>query len=145
MKAPKLWTLALLAFLLVSLVLLSGCLGQENASSNNRTIEDVTLEEAFTLIEDNRSNPDFVIIDLRTAAEYASGHIEKAINLDYNSENFEDELDELDKDKTYLIYCQTDQLSGKVLDMMEKLGFREVYNLLGGIAWWKKVKLPTVK
>ena len=137
--------MALLVLLVVPLVLLGGCFNQEAANPATQIIEDITLEEAFALIEDNRGNQDFIIIDVRTPEEYASGHIERAINLDYYSETFADELNQLDKEKTYLIYCRTDHRSGLALDMMAELGFWEVYNLLGGIEQWEEVKLPTVK
>ena len=136
---------ALLCFLIVPLVLLNGCLSPEDSGPDNQIIEDITLEEAFALMEDNRYDENFVIIDVRTPEEYAGGHIEKAINLDYYSETFADELDQLDKEKTYLIYSRTDQRSGEALDMMAELGFREVYNMLGGIERWGEMKLPTVK
>jgi len=137
--------MALLVLLVVPLVLLGGCFNQEAANPATQIIEDITLEEAFALIEDNRGNQDFIIIDVRTPEEYAGGHIERAINLDYYSETFADELNQLDKEKTYLIYCRTDHRSGLALDMMAELGFWEVYNLLGGIEQWEEVKLPTVK
>jgi rhodanese-related sulfurtransferase len=136
---------ALLCFLVVPVVLLNGCLGLGDLRTNDQIIKDITLEEAFALMEDNRYDENFVIIDVRTPEEYAGGHIEKAINLDYYSEIFADELDQLDKEKTYLLYSQTDQRSGEALDMMAELGFREVYNMLGGIERWEELKLPTVK
>jgi len=138
--------LALLIIFTVPLVSLNSCLSREEETSspeNPQIIEDINLEEAYALIVDNLGNPDFIIIDLRTWEEYKSGHIEKAINLDYESADFADKLNELDKDKAYLIYGQTDQLSGKALDMMAELGFAEVYNLLGGIAHWEQVGLAT--
>ena len=58
-------------------------------------IDDV--EEAYNLIQDNENNPDFVILDVRTPGEFSSGHIEDAVNMDYFSESFRDDLDELDK------------------------------------------------
>ena len=145
MNVAKPGILALLCFLIVPLVLLNGCLGLGDFRPNNQIIEDITLEEAFALMEDNRYDENFVIIDVRTPEEYADGHIEKAINMDYYSETFADELDQLDKGKTYLIYSRTDHRSGEALDMMAELGFREVYNMLGGIVQWEEVNLPTVK
>ena len=145
-KSTKLVILALLIIFTVPLVSLNSCLSREEETSspeNPQIIEDINLEEAYALIVDNLGNPDFIIIDLRTWEEYKSGHIEKAINLDYESADFADKLNELDKDKAYLIYGQTDQLSGKALDMMAELGFAEVYNLLGGIAHWEQVGLAT--
>jgi len=65
------------------------------------------VKDAYTLIQKNKGNPDFVILDVRTPAEFADEHIENAINLDYYSETFRDDLNKLDKTKTYLIYCRT--------------------------------------
>jgi len=100
-------------------------------------IEDITPQEAFTLIKENQDNPDFVIIDVRTPEEFADGYIENAINTDFRSESFRDELNKLDKNKTYLIYCRSGVRSGNALDIMAELNFREVYNVLGGITAWK--------
>ncbi|MFQ6085543.1 MAG: rhodanese-like domain-containing protein [Candidatus Bathyarchaeia archaeon] len=108
-------------------------------------IERVTLEEAYALIQNNAANQNFVIIDVRTPEEYASGHIENAINLDYYSKTFRDELNELDKNKTYLIYCRTGHRSGAALDIMRELGFREVYDMLEGIVRWEAEGLPLTK
>lgn len=134
--------LAVLVSLTAALVLLGACSSDQNP---DQIIEDVTLEEAFTLMEDNQGRDGFVIIDLRSAEEYASGHIEGAINLDYTSTDFSQELDELDRSKTYLLYAYKDDVSGEVLDMMGELGFAEVYNMLGGMERWEKIRLPKVK
>ena len=119
----------------------TGVLGQKEAPTH--IIENITPQEAFTLIEDNRNNPDFVILDVRTPQEFAQGHIAGAIMIDFYSMTFRDDLDALDKDKTYLIYCGSGGRSGKTLDIMEELGFQEVYNLLGGINAWQDAGLPT--
>ena len=46
------------------------------------------------------------------------------------------ELDQLDKDMVILLYCRSGSRSGNTLEMMQELGFREVYNMLGGINRW---------
>jgi rhodanese-related sulfurtransferase len=108
-------------------------------------IENVSPLEALDLIQQNEDNADFVIIDVRTAEEYAQDHIEGAINLDFKSPLFEaDLLSALDKDKTYLIYCHSGNRSGQARDLMEGLDFTEVYNLLGGITAWRDAGLATV-
>ena len=108
-------------------------------------IADITAQEAFTLIQDNQGNPDFVIIDVRTPEEFARGHIENAINLDCQSETFRDELNNLDKDKTYLVYCGVGGRSAGALAIMEELGFMEAYNMLGGISQWQAEGLPVTE
>ena len=96
-------------------------------------------------MQNSKNNPDFVIIDVRTPEEFAEGHIENVINLDYYSETFRDELNKLDKNKMYLIYCRSGNRSGKALNIMEELNFREVYNMSGGIIEWKAKELPITK
>jgi rhodanese-related sulfurtransferase len=131
----------LLLVLLVAAAILSvGC-----AKAPTQIIADSTTQKAFTLIQDNQGNPDFVIIDVRTPEEFVQGHIEKASNLDYQSETFRDELNKLDKDKTYLIYCGSGGRSAGALAIMEELGFMEAYNMLGGISQWQAEGLPVTE
>ena len=130
--------------LFIGVVLTGGCVSTETVSPNQETqiIENITPPEAFTLIQDNQNNPDFVILDVRTPEEFADGHIENAINLDYYSETFRDELNKLDEGKKYLIYCRSGNRSGKALNIMQELNFREVYNMSGGILEWEAEGLP---
>ncbi len=106
---------------------------------------DISPHEAFTSLQNNTGNPDFVILDIRTAEEFESGYIEDAINLDYYNENFRTNLDLLDKGKTYLIYCRSANRTGKTMPIMQELGFEEVYNMSGGINDWKDQGLPVVE
>jgi len=107
--------------------------------------KDITPKEAYTLIEKNKGNPDFVILDVRTPREFGDGHIENAINLDFYSATFRDELNKLDRTKTHLIYCRTGSRGESSLAIMKELGFREVYNISGGITEWKAEGFPTTK
>lgn len=149
--------------LVISTVLTGGCVTEENKSPTQQSqppvteiepptqetptqiIEDITPQEAFTLIQETQNNPDFVIIDVRTPEEFAEGYIENAINIDFYAETFRDELNKLDKDKTYFIYCRSGNRSGSALAIMAELNFREVYNLSGGITAWGREGLPIVK
>lgn len=79
------------------------------------------------------SKEDVVILDIRTPEEYNQGHIEGAVNIDFYSDDFSNQLDELDKTKTYLTYCRSGRRSGLSLETMRDLGFLEVYDLNGGI------------
>ena len=56
--------------------------------------------------------------------------------IDFYSNTFEMELDKLDKNNSYLIYCRTGRRTGLTIDIMKDLGFFEVYNMLGGITQW---------
>ena len=94
---------------------------------------DVSTPDAYALKE---SRPDMVIIDVRTPEEYIAGHLDGAINLDYYSGGFLDRLKSLDKNSTYIVYCRKGIRGGIALEMMRSLGFKEVYNMLGGLALW---------
>ncbi len=100
--------------------------------------KDITPEEADQLIQKKGDNLNFVILDVRTLREYAQGHLVEAENLDFYESDFEDELNKLSREKTYLVYCRTGKRSNKALEMMKELGFYQVYNLIGGIVKWKK-------
>ena len=70
---------------------------------------------------------------MRTREEFTEEYIENATNIDFYSETFWDMLNNLDKHKTYLVYCAVGGRSGSALDIMVELNFKEAYNILGGI------------
>ena len=116
-----------------------------SSSAQQQVVKDITPTEAYELVQKNKGNPNFVIVDVRTQAEFDEERIEGALLIDYYLPNFEDELKKLDKKKTYLVYCRTARRSDDAVQTMKKLGFREVYNMVGGIVSWKAAKLPLVK
>ena len=129
--------------LLLLTALAYGCTGQ--TGSSNQVLEDIGIQEAFELIQSNQGNPDFVIIDIRTPEEFNEGHIENAVNIDFYSETFREDLDKLDKSKTYFIYCRSGNRSGRAMPVMKELGFQEVYNLSAGIKEWIAEGLTVVR
>ena len=130
MSLRNLMVLALSVSLVIGSTLTVGCVRERVA-----IIEDITPQEAFTLIQENEDNPDFVIIDMRTPGEFIEEHIEGAINIDCTNEAFRDELDKLDRNKTYLIYayCACGGVGWNASRTMEELGFKKVCNMWGGI------------
>lgn len=79
---------------------------------------------------------DTVIIDVRTAGEFAGGKIRGARNLDIMSSGFANQVKNLPKDKTYLLYCRSGNRSGQACEIMADLGFEKLKNLSGGIMRW---------
>ena len=130
--------------LILALLVIAIITSMSIGCSIGQVIEDITAQEGFALIQENEGNPDFVIIDVRTPEEFVDGHLEDAINLNINSENFLDELKKLDKDKTYLIYCRSGSRSAQAVAVMEELGYKEVYDM-GGIMDWTAEGFPIVK
>ena len=106
--------------------------------------ESINIQSAYKLIQSNKGNPDFIIIDVRTLEEFNAGHIDKAIVIDYYSPDFKQKLNELERNKQYLIYCRTGGRSAAASKIMKELGFRTVYNMAGGITEWKAEGLPVV-
>lgn len=100
---------------------------------------------AFQLVDSNTSNPDFVILDVRTASEFNADHIANAINIDYYGATFSTELDKLDRSKIYLMHCAGGSRSANVFTMMKNMKFAKVYQLLGGFNGWKAAGYPTDK
>ena len=116
-----------------------------SASGKPRIVRKVTPEEASELIRERGTDPDFIILDVRTPDEYAKGHLDSAVNMDYYEDSFRKEIEELDRKKSYLLYCHSGNRSGKTLDLMRELDFREVYDIRGGIRAWRQKDLPLVK
>lgn len=107
-------------------------------------ITDLGPLESFSLIRDRALDPDFVILDVRTAGEHELARIEGSVNIDYHSATFEAELQKLDRKKTYLLYCLVGIRSREAAKVMERLGFLEVKNIAGGIREWHRRGLPVV-
>jgi rhodanese-related sulfurtransferase len=93
----------------------------------------------------NPSAPPLTVLDVRTADEFNSGHIEGALNLDFKSPDFEKELRALDKEKPYLVHCARGNRSAKARDAMKKLGFTKIYHITDGFESWKAAGGAVVK
>ncbi len=109
--------------------------------TSTKTYEDVSAEEAYEMI---KKNPNVVVIDVRSEEEYRRGHIDGAINIEL-SLNFERDVAKLDKNSTILVYCNTGLKSRVAAELLVRVGFKRVYNLVGGIKEWEARGLPVVK
>ncbi len=83
---------------------------------------------------------DAVILDVRSEAELIDGSIEGHIMIDINSPDFYAQIEELDKEKTYLVYCRSGQRSMRACMELSDEGFEKLYNLAGGIKAWNAYK-----
>lgn len=95
------------------------------------------------LVAARRGSPGFVILDVRTPAEFAAERIEGAVNIDFRSPTFRAEIARLDREATYFLYCRTGNRSGQSLPLFQELGFRDVRHLTRGIVGWKALGNPT--
>ncbi|MGY5353324.1 rhodanese-like domain-containing protein [Wenyingzhuangia sp. IMCC45467] len=77
------------------------------------------------------------LVDVRTAAEYKQGAINKAKNINVLSADFLEKTKQLDKNKPVYLYCRSGKRSQKALKILQKHGFKEVYDLEGGYLNWQ--------
>jgi len=80
----------------------------------------------------------YIIIDVRTSDEFSSGYIKNAINLDFYSETFQNDLLSIDKSLPVILYCRTNNRSTKTANILKENGFKEISVLEGGITDWVK-------
>lgn len=86
-----------------------------------------------------------IILDVRTADEYHSGHLPDAILIDYYKNDFKQQLSKLDKNKPVFVYCASGGRSGSTAEVLSDMGFKQVYDLQGGINAWKREAKKIVK
>lgn len=97
------------------------------------TFEKISASKAKDLVA--QSGDSLKIIDIRTNEEFVAGNIKQSANVDFYG-NFEEEISKLDKNGKYLIYCRSGNRSGQAVQIFEKLGFKEVFDLEGGYNAW---------
>jgi len=86
--------------------------------------------------EDN----DAILLDVRTPMEHQMVRIPNSILIDINDPSFIEEIDKLDKNKSYYVYCRSGNRSFHAGNHMLKVGFEKVYNLEPGIIGWQGKK-----
>ena len=91
------------------------------------------------------SDKTVVVLDVRTPAEFRTGHLPNAVNVDYTTPDFEQQVAKLRKATPYLLHCAVGGRSTKALPVLQKFAFRDVRHLDGGIRAWQDAKLPVVK
>lgn len=92
-----------------------------------------------------KESKEAILIDVRTPAEYAQGHLANAVSIDIYANDFKSRIGKLDKTKPVFVYCKAGSRSGSAVNIMEEMGFKEIYDLSGGIIGWQQANKPTVK
>jgi rhodanese-related sulfurtransferase len=110
-------------------------LSESISSTSVVLLETVSVKEFATYIE----GYDVTRIDVRTSEEFVVGHIENSFNIDFYAEDFTEQLEVLDHNASYAIYCHSGNRSGQTLAIMREQGFTDVVNLDGGIVAWTSV------
>ena len=84
------------------------------------------------------------ILDVRTPDEISRGYIEGAQFVDFYREDFKIEIDSLNKEFAYAIYCRSGKRSSQAMEIMQEFGFENLYNLEGGLIEWTNTGMPVV-
>ncbi|MFV0606215.1 MAG: thioredoxin domain-containing protein [Niabella sp.] len=82
------------------------------------------------------------IIDVRTAEEFATGHLAAAKNMNIDDPDFESSIKTFDKTKPVFVYCLSGGRSAAAVRIMRLEGFKDVYDLQGGLMAWRAANLP---
>jgi len=137
-------------------LLLASCGGDDPATAEDAgtaaeaTVADSATEisgistisvEAAAAITDNPPD-DLVVLDVRTPEEFAEGHLEGAVLVDFYAADFAEQLAALDTDVPYLVYCRSGNRSAQAMGVMEQLGFASAADIDGGIVAWSDAGLP---
>lgn len=86
------------------------------------------------------AKPGVQLVDVRTAAEYAEGHIADAVNIDVTASDFAEKISTLDKERTVALYCRSGRRSKRAAEQAVQMGYK-VVELDGGILSWQgKIK-----
>jgi rhodanese-related sulfurtransferase len=129
----------LLALVMALAVVVAACSGSESTAVT-QSIELVSPAKAAEVIEEQPEG--LVVLDIRTPEEYAEAHLADAIVVDYYAPDFADQLDALDKNVPYVLYCRTGNRSSDAVKTMKSLGFAQVYEIDGGIVNWYEQGFP---
>jgi thioredoxin len=118
---------------LILLFEISSCKGQK--------AEIVKSIDANAFSEQIKATPNAQIIDVRTPEEFESEHIDKAVNADWLNPNFVANASKFDKSKPVFVYCKSGGRSSKASSQLAELGFKNIYELQGGILKWNAAGL----
>ncbi len=127
-----------ISLLSISVILLSSC-------SNGQTQSGKTTLSATDFSSKIKELSGASIIDVRSPEEYAGGHIPGAKNINWNGNDFINDISKLDKNKPVFIYCLSGGRSSSAASHMLADGFKEIYELQGGMMKWRSANLPETK
>lgn len=120
--------------------------------TSNKSGESVEINQQEEIAEDispakfnSLISAKTIVLDVRTLNEFQSGHIKDAVNIDFFSEDFMAQIQQLDKSKALLIHCASGGRSSKAMNKLKGKGFSALYNMLGGMNAWKNTGLPVEK
>lgn len=121
------------------LLLLFGFLSISVSAQSDSPYERVNVNQLMNELE-IRSPSDILLLDVRTPKEFEEGQIAGAVNINLFSNDFENQVNNLDKQKKVYVYCRSGKRSKKASRIMEKLGFSDIKDVDGGFRVYQKLQ-----
>ncbi len=110
--------------------------------ARNGRFENLSPKETVKVIRKTSNTQSCVILDVKTEQEYDRLHLPGSIHLDFFSPTFKDDLFSLDKETSYVVICKIGMRSEITMNLMKKMGFKHVYNVIGGDDRWTDEEIP---
>lgn len=131
-------SLRMVPLVLAAALILGGCSSQGGGGGGQPTRLDAAGFAEFI------AGSGVVVLDVRTPEEFASGHLEGALNIDVNAGDFAEQIADLDHEASYAIYCRSGNRSQTAMALMDEAGFGDLRDLDGGILAWTQAGYPAV-
>lgn len=131
----------------ITFILMLGVLSLMSLHAEEKTnavvtvVKNVDAKEAAKLVASGK----VIVLDVRTAEEFAEGHIAGATNINFMAKDFAAQAGHLDRSKTYLLHCASGGRSKRCLPQLKQLGFKEIIHLDGGMTAWEEAGNPVAK
>jgi thioredoxin len=125
-----------LSFVLAAVAIIFSSCSNGQSKESNPSISATEFSKKISEL------PGAPLIDVRTPGEFSQSHLQNAINYDISKSGFENQIASLDKLKPVLVYCLTGSRSTYAVRYMQSIGFKEVYELNGGLMKWRTANLP---
>ena len=111
--------------------------GQEVSVEQTPQVTKISVEDAYALLQESA---DVIFLDVRTPEETSEGKIPGAMEINVKGDDFKLQVNKLDKDRSYVVYCRSGMRSRKASDIMLKNGFKDLSMMKGGYLAWEKIK-----
>ena len=112
------------------------------ATITAQTKVEVNSKQVNSMLQKDKK---WIVLDVRSAEEFNSGHIKGALNIDIRQPDAFSKIDKLNKNAKYIVHCRTNHRSGMAVEHMMQSGFKNIYQMLDGWSGWLTNNLPVQK
>tara|TARA_R110000787_G_scaffold71771_1_gene159769 strand:- start:22580 stop:23059 length:480 start_codon:yes stop_codon:yes gene_type:complete len=143
-KAIKLFIMKKILFLgaLVLLLAFQSCKDYSRDVATKGEIELISPQQVYDAVY---SEDTVQLVDVRTPEEYKESHLKGAQNICVTSDDFNEKVKTLDKNKPVYVYCKKGGRSANAAKQLKEMGFTKIYDMDGGILLWEEHKLEVSK